>query len=249
MSQLGDLENALVTRLTAATLAGSPVFQTVRGVSGGFRPAIREAIRRERMPAAYVAFTDEPTAPEVKTAVRGSRFVVLVADRALRVESDPRHGDVNSLGAFTSLEQARLELDGYEPVGGLRLLNLHQKFVEADDRVAVYELLYRVWPVPPEVLAPAAPSFLQAFAGDSDDEVRLTWQAPVESDKAGKQDYYRIYRKLPSDSEFILHETTSKDDTEKTLTGQPSAVVLQYHITAANTGGEGSASNTVMVFL
>ena len=99
------------------------------------------------MPAAYVAFTDEPTAPEVKAAVRGSRFVVLVADRALRVESDPRHGDVNSLGAFTSLEQARLELDGYEPVGGLRLLNLHQKFVEADDRVAVYELLYRVWPV------------------------------------------------------------------------------------------------------
>jgi phage gp37-like protein len=147
MSRLGDLENALVSRLAAATLSGSPLFQTVRGVSGGYRPAVRDALRRERMPAAYVAFVDEPTAPEVKPGVRGGRFVVLVAERALRVESDPRHGDTSSLGTFTLLEQTRQELDDYEPITDLRLLNLHQKFVEADDRVAVYELMYRVWPV------------------------------------------------------------------------------------------------------
>ena len=152
MSELGDLENTLISRLEAATHSGSPVFQVVRGVSGGYRPALREALRRERMPAAYVAFTDESTAPQVKASVRGARFVILVAERALRVESDPRHGDVSSLGTFTILEETRQQLDDYEPSAGLRLVNLHQKFVEADERVAVYELLYRVWPVVEEDL-------------------------------------------------------------------------------------------------
>ncbi|MBN2560662.1 MAG: DUF1834 family protein [Phycisphaerae bacterium] len=151
-SDLGNLENAIVSRLESAEVSGSPVFQTVQGISGGYRPALRGAIRRERMPAAYVAFMDQPMAPEVKPAVRGVRFVVSVADRVLRVESDPRHGDVSSLGTFTLLEKSREQLDDYEPSAGLRLVNLHQKFVEADDRVAVYELLYRVWPVVEEAL-------------------------------------------------------------------------------------------------
>jgi len=152
MSQLSDLENALVSRLVAAELGGSPLFQTVRGISGGYRPSVREALRRERMPAACIAFIDEPTAPEVKASVRGARFVVLVAERVLRVESDPRHGDAMSLGAFTLLAQVRQELDDYEPLTDLRVVNLHQKFIEADDRVAVYQLLYRIWPVFEEAL-------------------------------------------------------------------------------------------------
>lgn len=152
MSELGDLENTMVSRLTAAEVSGSPVFQTVCGISGGYRVALREALRRVRMPAAYVAFIDQPTAPEVKPSVRGERFVVLVAERVLRVESDPRRGDVSSLGAFLLLEKAREQLDDYEPSPGLRLVNLHQKFIEADDRVAVYELLYRVWPIVEEGL-------------------------------------------------------------------------------------------------
>ncbi len=147
MSELGDLENVIVSRLEAAMVSGSPAFEVVRGASGGYRPVIRDALRRERMPAAYVAFTEDPRAPEVKVAVRGAKFVVLLADRALRVESDPRHGDVSTTGTFTLLDEAREQLDDYEPSAGLRLVNIHQRFIEADDRVAVYELLYRVWPV------------------------------------------------------------------------------------------------------
>jgi hypothetical protein len=147
MSQLGDLENALVLRLSEARSGGSLVFATVRGASGGYRPAIRDALARERMPAVYVGFTDEPTAPETKPAVRGARFVVLVAARALRIEDDPRYGGTDSPGAFALLEIARAQLDGYEPGYGSRAVCLHQKFVEADDRTAVYELLYRLWPI------------------------------------------------------------------------------------------------------
>ena len=147
MSRLGDLENAIVNRLSQAMIGGSPAFETVRGFSGGNRAALREALRRERMPAAYVGFTDEPTAPEVRDQVRGAKFVVLVAARVLRLESDPRNGDANSIGAFQLLEASRTQLDDYAPSTGLQLVSVQEKFIDADNRVAIYELLYRVWPI------------------------------------------------------------------------------------------------------
>jgi len=176
MSRLGDLENTLVTRLAQAMISGLPVFEVVRGVSGGQRPAIREALRRERMPAAYVAFTEEPTAPEVRDQVRGAKFTVLVAARTLRAESDPRNGDAQSIGTFELLDVARTQLDDYVPSAGLRLLNVQEKFIEADDRQAVYELLYRVWPTSTET-----PNLL--FSGDPvvGNDRRLTMEVgPVE---------------------------------------------------------------------
>jgi hypothetical protein len=147
MSTLGDIENAMMVRLASATIADQPAFATVKGASGGYRPLLRDALRRERLPAAYIAFIEEPTSPETKPAVRGPHFAVLVADRVLRQGSDPRNGDVTSLGTFILLEVVRKCLDDFEPAEGLRLVNLHQKFLDADDRFAVYEILYRVWPV------------------------------------------------------------------------------------------------------
>ncbi len=249
MSELGDIEDAVVTRLAAATISGSPVFDTVRGVSGGYRAVIRDALRRERMPAAYVAFIEEPTAPEVKPSARGSRFVVLVAARALRLESNPRHGDAGSLGAFTLLDEARAELDDYQPSADLQLINLRQKFVEADDRVAVYELLYRAWPIADTEDVPAAPSSLTASVGPSSQQVILNWMAPAESPTEGLQDFYRIYRKIPSDPAFVLHETAAEDATSKTLSSQPKEEMLQFYVTASNTGGEGTASNVAVIEL
>lgn len=147
MSRLGDLENAIVARLAAATISGSPVFATVRGVSGGYRPTLRDAIRRERMPAALVAFTDEPTAPETNAERLGAHFTVLVAAQMLRAGANPRLGDATALGAFTLMDKVRTQLDGYEPTADIQLQSLSEKFVEADDRVAIYELTYRAWPI------------------------------------------------------------------------------------------------------
>lgn len=147
MSRLADLENQLVSRLATATLSNSPLFVTVQGVSGGYRPAIREALQRERMPTAMVAFIEETINPETKQSSRGAKFVVLLAARSLRMESNPRHGDDDAIGAMTLLEQARQELDGFEPTTGYRLVGLHEKFIEANDRIAVYELAYRVSPI------------------------------------------------------------------------------------------------------
>ena len=176
MSRLGDLENALVGRLSQATVQGGPAFETVRGVSGGHRPVNRDALRRERMPAAYIAFTDEPAAPEVRDRVRGAKFVVLIAARALRVESDPRHGDASSIGVFELMEAGRAQLDAYAPSTGLQLALLHEKFVDADDRSAVYELLYQVRPV---VETSADPRFNGSRIAGNDQDLRFQ-VGPVE---------------------------------------------------------------------
>jgi len=156
MAALGEYEMKIADRLSQATIGSDNAFAVVRSVSGGWRPGIRDALRRERMPAAYVAFIEEPTAPEVRAAVRGAKFSVLVAERALQAQTDPRHSFPQSTGAYELLAAARSVLDDYEPLGGLLLQLLRIKFIDADDRVAVYELLYRLWPV---VFEPSAPRF------------------------------------------------------------------------------------------
>lgn len=157
MSRLRVLEASIVSRLSTATIGGPTAFATVEGASGGNRPALRAALRRERMPAAYVAFIDEPLAPEVREAVRGARFSVLIADRALRLPSDPRQGDATSKGTFALLQAARAKLDDYSPTEGFRLVALQERFVDADERSAVYELVYRVSPV--DEVAPVSLTF------------------------------------------------------------------------------------------
>jgi hypothetical protein len=144
MSRLGDLEAAIVERLATDTISGAAVFAVVRGASGGNRPGLRTGLAREMTPAAYVAFVEEPVAPETDFARLGPVFHVFVAARMLRAGSDPRNGDSDARGAFTLIDRVKSRLDGYQPSSDVYLYNLAIKFVEADERFAIYELLYRV---------------------------------------------------------------------------------------------------------
>lgn len=147
MSRLGDYENAIVSRLETANIGGVSAFDVISGASGGWRPAIREALSRERGTAAYVAFVEEPTAPEVRDSVRGAKFSVLVAARTARIESNARHGDGTAFGAFALIDAARSRLDEWHIAAGIKMVNVHVKFLDADERLAVYEILYRIWPI------------------------------------------------------------------------------------------------------
>lgn len=157
MSRLGDLEASIVSRLSTAIVGGETAFATVEGASGTHRPTLLAAMRRERVPVAYVSFVDEALAPETRDTVRGPRFAVLVADRTLRVPSDPRQGDATSAGTLALLQAARSVLDDYAPSEEIRLIPVHEKFILADERFAVYELLYRAWPVNEPITA--SPTF------------------------------------------------------------------------------------------
>jgi len=249
MSQLGDFEAAIIDAVAGAEHSGSPVFKSVRGVSGGYRPHLRDAIRREAMPAAFVAFIEEPTAPEVAPSRRGPHFVVMIAARNLRASSDPRGDDVDSIGAFTALEAARGELDDLEIETGIVLRNLSVRFLDADDRIAVYELRYRVWPVVTKLLAPNAPEDLQATVESGTANVTLDWQLPTELVEKGDIELYKIYRKRAAESAFVLQAAVGPREFAVTLIDQPTGESLTYHVVAANEGGESDPSNAVVVVL
>ncbi|MCA9255913.1 MAG: DUF1834 family protein [Phycisphaerales bacterium] len=157
MSQLGDIEAAIISRLSTATIAGQPAFATIAGACGGHRPANRAAIRRSRMPAALVSFVEAPLAPETRAETHGARFSVLVADQSLRAASDPRQGDTTTIGAFALLDVARQKLDDFGVASGVRLVAVQSRFIDADERVAIYELLYRAWPI--DEVAQTTPQF------------------------------------------------------------------------------------------
>lgn len=146
MSRIGDLEDAIVSRLATATISGSAAFATVRGHSGGYRPGLANAIKRERLPAAYVAFSYEPVSPETPDVERGAQFRVLVAAQMLRAGENARHGAESARGAFELMDVVRARLDLHEPDGDVLLQCLFERFVEGDDRVVIYEIGYRAWP-------------------------------------------------------------------------------------------------------
>jgi len=249
MSQLNNYEAALIDLVTSAEHAGGPVFRTVRGVSGGYRPFLRDAIRREPMPAAFVAFIEEPTAPEVAPSRRGPQFAVMIAARNLRETGDPRGDDVDNIGAFTALASARAELDDVEIASGILLQSLSVRFLDGDDRVAVYELRYRAWPVVTKLLVPNAPEDLQATVTPETVDVTLTWELPTELVEKGDIELYKVYRKRAAESSFVIQAAVSPREFAVTLPDQPTGESLTYHVVSANEGGESDPSNAVVVVL
>lgn len=246
MSRLGDLESAIVTRLAGATISGSPAFAIVKGVSGDYRAALRDAMLRERTPSAFVAFVKEPTAPETWPDQLGARFTILVVARALRQTSNPRLGDSSAHGAFTLIDTVKTRLDHYAIVTGIQLINLDITFRDADDRAAIYELHYRAWPIF-ALAAPAAPTNLAEAASGQQNMMKLVWTAPTPSATDGVPDFYRIYRKASGDASFKLFETGVKTPTSKLFTSQAFGTTVQYYVTAVNVAGESTASNTLTV--
>ncbi len=192
---------------------------------------------------------DEPTAPETPVGRKGAQFAVLVAACALRAGSDPRHGDADATGAFDLLDVVRTQLDDYVPVAGVKAVNLRERFVEADERCAVYESLYRIEPVTTQEQRPPAPETLLAFDGESGGEVDLSWAAGKLVDGTDEPVLYNIYRKRSGESVFTLQDAVPAETPSVTLPGQPAEETLQYHVTGENAGSEGPASNVVVIIV
>ena len=133
MSRIGDLETAIVTRIAAATSGGSPIFAVVRGASGPGKAVLRDRLKRERPPAAYVTFIREPTDFLTDPSRLGPQFSVLVAARMLRQTSNPRQGDSTALGAFALIDTVKTQLDNYAPSSAYQLQSTEISFVDVPE--------------------------------------------------------------------------------------------------------------------
>lgn len=110
MSALGDIEDALVSRLGNLTFGGNPAFRMVRGQMISRSDAFPKELLRGPMPAATVSFRSLFFDDTLLSTVRF--FSIYLASRNLRDQHDARHDADGSAGLFTLVESVNGDLDG-----------------------------------------------------------------------------------------------------------------------------------------
>jgi len=144
MSELGDLENAIVASVAAIEDGGEPLFATVKAASGRKDELLAAAIRRERQPAAYVVFAGRMAATDGAALVGDPRFSLIVAAESLRGGSEPRLGGEDATGAFTLLDKLAVALQARVVLTDRRLVLVDEGVVATDERSYVARQRYQV---------------------------------------------------------------------------------------------------------
>ncbi|NOT00684.1 MAG: hypothetical protein HOP29_08660 [Phycisphaerales bacterium] len=179
MSELGELESAVVGLLAGVESGGEPLFRSVSGFAAADR---RQAVARLgglAAPAALVAYAGRERADTTFGVIGGPRVTVLVRAENLRGGEDVRVGDGSAVGAFDLLASVVAVLDGAIVTVDRRLTAIDEQVVAADETHAVYEQRYLVERTPHLT----APTFDGAAVAGADSIVRVE-VGDVESDAA-----------------------------------------------------------------
>ncbi len=139
MSEFSVMEASVSAALAALTDGGKPLFAAVQSEARADRAARLAALARTRAPAALVTVEGRKRGSDL--ALSGLTIVVTIAVRSLRSTDAARVGDVDTVGAFTVAERARIALNGLL-VGARRLAASEERIVAADTRQVVIE---QVW--------------------------------------------------------------------------------------------------------
>jgi hypothetical protein len=142
VSELGDIENAVVNLLSGIQVSQSNVFKSVVGFSTPDRRAAVKQLSRQRSPAALVAYAGRLRADSGESVVGLPKLAVFVASANYRGGDDPRDGDTASTGGFELLGLVAGVLDGVLVATDRRLLALDESVVSADDTRVIYEQRY-----------------------------------------------------------------------------------------------------------
>lgn len=144
MSELSDLEAAVVTLLQNITLGGRPAFAAVRGFADPDRRRALGALARENSPAAFVLCTGRTRTGSGSERVTRLLVSVLIANSDLGGEDRVRLGDAAHPGSFQLLQSTMQALDGAVVLAGRPLVATNEQLIAADDRFLVYEQRYYV---------------------------------------------------------------------------------------------------------
>jgi len=144
MSELSDLETAVVALVRNITLGGAPAFATVRGFADPDRRRALSALARENSPAAFVLCTGRTRTGTGSKRVTRLSVSVLIGNRDLGGEDRVRLGDAGHPGSFQLLHSTMQALDGAVALAGRRLVATNEQIIAADDRFLVYEQRYYV---------------------------------------------------------------------------------------------------------
>ncbi len=145
MSEIGDLENAVLARLAALDHGGRPVFAVLAGHSGPVASQAVDAIRRHRTPSGLMIYTGRG-APVGTASVGMLEFSVLLHVRHLAGDHAVRWGDGVAMGSFELLGRVLETLNRAVVLVNRRLRLRGERAVLAEDGSVVYEQQYRVEP-------------------------------------------------------------------------------------------------------
>lgn len=178
MSELGDLETAIVGLIAGLQDAGTPVFRSVEGFSDPDRRRALAYINGRPAPAALVIYAGRVRADVGQVVVGSPKLTVLLRAENLRGGPDVRSGDATSRGGFQLLECVMAALDGAVAFADRRLAAIDEQVVTADDTHVVYEQRYLI----ERVAEPAQPTFNGVALAGTDSLVNVAvGEAAVES--------------------------------------------------------------------
>lgn len=144
MSELGDLETAVVGLIAGIQDGGSPVFRSVAGFSDPDRRRSLAHISGLVAPAALVIYAGRVRGDVSQSVVGAPKVTVLLRAENLRGGEDVRSGDGAAYGGFELLQLVMAVLDGTVVQTDRRLVALDEQVVVADATHAVYEQRYLI---------------------------------------------------------------------------------------------------------
>lgn len=169
MSELGDIESAVVGLIQAVQVNAADLFATVAGFSDTSVRDVVSRIRRELKPAAYVVYDGRGTSDAlgVPAAPKLSVFAMV---ESLRGGDEPRTGSSLESGGFDVLAELFTALAGSVIVTDRQLAFVDEKLVAADDTSVVYEQRYLVT----KLATTTAPTFGGSAIAGGSSVVRVT---------------------------------------------------------------------------
>jgi hypothetical protein len=153
MSEIGDLETAVLGRLAALDHGGRPVFAELAGHSGPLATRAAAAIRRHRTPAGLMVYTGRGV-PVGTASVGMLEFSVLLHVRHCGGDRAVRWGDGAWMGSFELLDRVTETLNRAVVLVNRRLRLRGERLVLAEDGSVVYEQHYRVEPFGTPIVEP-----------------------------------------------------------------------------------------------
>jgi len=144
VSELGDIEAAVIALIEAIADGGAPVFRSVSGFSDPERRKALAAIGELNAPAALVVYTGRVRSDTQHAIVGSPKLTVLLRAENLRGGDDVRLGDGTNHGGFGLLEFVLGALDGAVVVADRRLAAIDEQVATADETHVVYEQRYLV---------------------------------------------------------------------------------------------------------
>ena len=169
MSELGDIETAVIGLIQAIQVSSEDLFAKVKGFSNTAPRDAVAALRRELKPAAFVVYDGRASSDAFGVPAEPKLSVFAIVE-SLRGGDEPRAGSALQSGGFDVLGELFTALAGSTIVTDRQLAFVDERLIAANDTSVIYEQRYSVL----KLATSTAPTFGGSAICGSSSIVRVT---------------------------------------------------------------------------